>query len=72
MIGTVCRVVFSRLEFWWLRPHPPLRLLHPSVVWLPSGEDYYGGVNDRHAVLNRSAAQVTRTLTLTLTSCRRG
>jgi hypothetical protein len=52
------RIVFSRLEFWWLRPHPPLRLLHPSVVWLPSGEDYYGGVNDRHAVLNRSAAQV--------------
>ena len=52
------RVVFSRLEFWWLRPHPPLRLLDPSIVWLPSGEDYYGGVNDRHAVLNRSAAEV--------------
>ena len=52
------RIVFSRLEFWWLRPHPLLRLLDPSVVWLPSGEDYYGGVNDRHAVLNRSAAEV--------------
>ena len=52
------RIVFSRLEFWWLRPHPPLELLAPEAVWAPTGEDYYGGVNDRHAVLNRSAAEV--------------
>ena len=32
---TYGRVVFSRLEFWWLRPHPPLRLLDPSYVWIP-------------------------------------
>jgi hypothetical protein len=27
-------------------------------VWVPSGEDYYGGVNDRHAVLSRAAAEI--------------
>jgi hypothetical protein len=42
-----------------LRPHPPLSLLQPAqAVWIPSGEDYYGGLNDRHAVLSRAAAEV--------------
>jgi hypothetical protein len=27
-------------------------------AWSRSGEDYYNGINDRHAVLNRSAAQL--------------
>ena len=31
------RIVHSRLEFIWLAPHPPLRLLHSSAVWIPSG-----------------------------------
>ncbi|KAL1527274.1 hypothetical protein AB1Y20_015949 [Prymnesium parvum] len=52
------RIVHSRLEFVWLAPHPPLALLHDAAVWVPSGEDYYGGVNDRHAVLSRAAAEV--------------
>ena len=52
------RVVHSRLEFVWLRPHPPLELLAKHAVWIPSGEDYYGGLNDRHAVLSRAAAEV--------------
>ena len=53
------RIVHTRLEFEWLRPHPPLSLLQPAqAVWIPSGEDYYGGLNDRHAVLSRAAAEV--------------
>ena len=50
------RVVHSRPEFTWLRPHPPLELMPSAFAWLPLGEDWYGGVNDRHAVLNRTAA----------------
>ena len=56
--GRYERVVHSRLEFVWLAPHPPLSLLRSSAVWIPSGEDYYGGVNDRHAVLDRSHAEI--------------
>ena len=51
------RVVHTRIEYFWLHPHPPLSLLDPAHVWLPFGEDYGGGVNDRHAVLNRRAAR---------------
>ena len=51
-------MVHTRLEFAWLRPHPPLSALHPAHVWVPAGEDYYSGVNDRHAVLSRAAAEV--------------
>jgi hypothetical protein len=56
-------VVHSRLEDVWLRPHPPLALLPVreadgrEAVWIPSGEDYYGGINDRHAVMSRAAAE---------------
>ena len=53
---TYDRIVHSRIEFRWLYPHPPLMLLDPAYVWLPSGEDYGGGFNDRHAVLSRRAA----------------
>ena len=56
-------VIHSRLEDVWLRPHPPLALLPVreadgrEAVWIPSGEDYYGGINDRHAVMSRAAAE---------------
>eukprot|EP00906_Rhabdomonas_costata_P025879 RCo036956 len=42
----------------WLHPHPPLTLLDPRWVWVPEGADWRGGLNDRHAVCNRSAAEV--------------
>ena len=51
-------LVHSRLEAVWLRPHPPLEMFDPRYVWIPNGEDYYGGYNDRHAVLARDAAKV--------------
>ena len=50
------RVVRSRLDLRWLAAHPPLSLLPATSVWIPLGEDYYGGLNDRHAVLSRAAA----------------
>ena len=49
------RVVFSRLEFVWLAPHPPLALLPPSLLWVPFGSPR---MNDRHVVMNRSHADV--------------
>ena len=50
------RVIFTRLEFEWLRPHPPLHLLDPALLWLPTGEDNTG-LNDRHWVANRRDAE---------------
>ena len=51
------RLVFSRLEFEWLAPHPPIELLQPSHdVWIPA--DTYRAVTDRHGVLDRAAAEV--------------
>lgn len=52
------RIVYSRLDTVWLQYHPPLSMLNAAFVWVPNGEDHYAGVNDRHAVLNRSAANV--------------
>ena len=49
------RVVWSRLETVWLVPHPPLSWLDARCAWLPFGEDY-SGLNDRHALLPRTAA----------------
>ncbi len=51
------RVIFTRLEFEWLAPHPPLSLLDPARVWVPAGEDN-GGLNDRHWLSNRRDADV--------------
>jgi hypothetical protein len=60
-------VVWSRLEYHWLRPHPPLALFAPSAdaerglgsaldcVWVPLEEDY-AGTNDRHALMPRAVA----------------
>eukprot|EP00966_Prymnesium_polylepis_P030356 705790-Prymnesium_polylepis.1 len=49
------RLVFSRLEFRWVAPHPPLSALDERLVWVPSGQNIKG-VNDRHAVMPRHAA----------------
>ena len=51
------RLVFSRLEFQWLAPHPPLGVLPRGVVWLPSG-GAAGGYNDRHALMDRAHGDV--------------
>ena len=51
------RVVWSRLETVWLMPHPPLAQLDARCAWLPFGEDYRG-LNDRHVLLPRQAADV--------------
>eukprot|EP00906_Rhabdomonas_costata_P031975 RCo045092 len=51
-------VVWSRLDMVWLHPHPPVGVLDPRKVWIPSGQDYFGGLNDRHAVCSRTAAEV--------------
>lgn len=58
MGGQYQRIIHSRIEDIWLRDHPPLSILPATHVWVPSGEDHYGGLNDRHAVLSRSAANV--------------
>ena len=50
------RVMFTRLEFEWLADHPPLAMLHPAYLWLPTGEDNEG-VNDRHWIANRKDAE---------------
>ena len=57
-------VVWSRLEYVWLRPHPSpehLGIGRASInggagcLWVPLGEDY-GGLNDRHALIPRALA----------------
>lgn len=54
-------VAFSRLEFQWLAPHPPIRLLlgrdgRMPDVWIPHMDFPSSGLNDRHAIMNRSTA----------------
>lgn len=51
------RLVHSRLESIWLAPHPPISLMDSRCLWVPDGEDY-GGLNDRHAIMNRSQAEL--------------
>jgi len=51
-------VVVSRTDFRWLAPHPPLELLDKKdAVWIPSGSDWEGGINDRHVVMRRRHAE---------------
>ena len=50
-------MLFSRLEFEWLHPHPPLSLLDERLVWIQAGEDN-GGITDRHWLSNRADADV--------------
>ena len=53
---TYSRVVFSRLQYHWLHPHPPLTTLaRDNYLWVPSNENY-GGLNDRHGVFSREMA----------------
>ena len=59
--SSISHVVHTRVEYDWISPHPPPRLLlEPTAVeevaWIPAGEDYGGGVNDRHAYMSRRAA----------------
>jgi hypothetical protein len=49
-------VVWSRLDFFWLRPHPHLHLLSSCPLWVPLAEDS-GGLNDRHALMSRGVAR---------------
>jgi hypothetical protein len=51
------RIIQSRIDLVWLAPHPPLHMLGRDAIWIPSEEDY-GGLNDRHAVFSREAAEV--------------
>ena len=53
--GRYSRVIVTRLDFNWLAPHPPLDMLSSTCTYVPGGEDY-GGINDRHAVMNREHA----------------
>lgn len=48
-------VVWSRLDFFWLRSHPQLSLLSSCPLWVPLAEDS-GGLNDRHALMSREVA----------------
>jgi len=50
-------LVQSRADFVWGQPHPPPSYFLGSdpAVWVPEGEDW-GGINDRHAVIERSLA----------------
>ena len=49
------RVVWSRIEYDWLANHPPLAVLPPCWVWVPSAANGVS-IDDGHAVLSRSAA----------------
>jgi hypothetical protein len=49
------RVIISRSDFYWACPHPPMRLLDPSFVWVPN-DHHWGGVNDRHMIMSSSNA----------------
>jgi hypothetical protein len=47
-------IVVSRTDFRWMAPHPPLEILDEhDGVWIPTGSDWEGGINDRHAVIRR-------------------
>ena len=49
-------LVHTRWETTWLAPHVPLRILDPSVLWVPPRKE--DGVNDRHALMPREHAGV--------------
>jgi len=53
------RVVYTRSDYSWLSTHPPLSLMQfePTTVYIPWGADNYG-MNDRHAVMGREAADI--------------
>ena len=55
------RVLFTRLEFEWVVPHPLLASLPAQYTWIPAGEDNFG-LYDRHWLASRrdAAAMFTR------------
>lgn len=54
--GQYDRIIITRSDFLWQIPHPPLDLLNEGAMWFPDGERY-GGLTDRHVVLNRVTVQ---------------
>lgn len=50
-------LVYSRFEYQWLAPHPPLTSFDSSFIWTPNEDSKVPGINDRHAVLPRSAGR---------------
>lgn len=46
------RVVWSRLEYDWLAPHPPMSVLPDRTIWVPPD----ASLSDRHAVMDRRMA----------------
>eukprot|EP00927_Polykrikos_kofoidii_P076373 TRINITY_DN733_c1_g1_i13.p1 TRINITY_DN733_c1_g1~~TRINITY_DN733_c1_g1_i13.p1 ORF type:complete len:652 (+),score=72.30 TRINITY_DN733_c1_g1_i13:141-1958(+) len=63
--STYSLVVWTRLDMYWMVPHPPLQLgqaakslAGESIVWVPRGEDWFGGLNDRHAAFSRRAFDI--------------
>ena len=49
-------IIWTRADLQWLSPHPKISFLEENEIWVPDGEDY-DGLNDRHAVMGRFAAQ---------------
>jgi hypothetical protein len=51
------RFIFTRTDYNFLCPHPPMDLLDPESIWLPNGENHTGYC-DRHAVLSKKSADI--------------
>lgn len=55
-------ITFSRIDFLWFADHPSIHRLEipPSLkaAWIPRGDDWGTGINDRHAVLTRAASDL--------------
>ena len=56
MLQQYDRLVITRSDFFYLCPHPPLELLQSDKIWIPNGE-HYGGITDRHLIVNRQYAE---------------
>jgi hypothetical protein len=47
------RFILTRSDYLYELSHPPLELLSPEYVWIPTGQDY-GGITDRHTIFSPS------------------
>jgi hypothetical protein len=46
--------VITRSDHIYLKPHPLItEYTDPSLMYIPSGEDYYNGITDRHIVVSK-------------------
>ena len=52
IINKYDRFIVTRGDLFWVAPHTKLSSLNENYIWIPDGE-YYGGFNDRHAVLSK-------------------